>query len=175
MTLTLSERTANIHIKGVYMVRANQDEFPSLSLAADLIPEGWMVVDDVIPVEEGCRMDDLKLGYFLEGKEREVPGEVMCRRAAVSFQDRRLGLVDAKSILRSRAEIPRRLLSSSSQILSLIFVGTVLYSPGIDLFVPRLYWEWGERPVKWHLKFQSLFESFGISWPDEDVIALNSA
>ncbi len=118
-------------------------QFPSEIQAADLIPEGWTVVEDVEPSK--FNVSDLEFVSFLEGEEQSVTGEEM-RKRAVTLQGN-LGLCDGKRMIACQNEIPEDLRSKY-----IVLPGTVLrYSVGF-LLVPCLLW-FGDR---WILGFRWL-------------------
>lgn len=106
-------------------------QFPSETHAADLIPEGWAVVEDVEPSE--FNISDLEFISFLEGDEQYVAGEEM-RKRAVTLRGN-LGLCDGKRLLAGQNEIPEDLRSKY-----IALPGTVLRNPGGSLSVPFLFW-----------------------------------
>jgi len=118
--------------------------FPSLTLAADLIPEytdskgkkrKWEVVEDVTPTLFNIR--DLKFKGFLKSGESLVNGSTM-RERAVAMKGN-LGLVDAKRLLDHQSEIPTKLRGRH-----IMFLGTVLRGSGGFLGVPCLFLD-GDR------------------------------
>ncbi len=116
------------------------DPFPSATLAADIIPKEWVVVEDVQPSK--FQVKDMEMVSFLETGEDYVKGEVM-RKRAVGLKAN-LGLADAKYLLDHQAEIPLEF-----QNKYIVFPGTVLRGSGGGLHVPCLGWD-GDR---WVLNF----------------------
>jgi len=98
----------------------NADSFPSATLAADLIPKGWKIIEDVAPSK--FKISDLKLAPFMEEGEDYGYGKPV-REYSVGFKDN-LGLVDAKFILEHQQEIPAEFQNNY-----LVFSGTVLRNP----------------------------------------------
>lgn len=122
------------------MGRLKLGQFPSETQAADLIPEGWAVVEDVEPSE--FNISDLEFVSFLEGEEQYVAGEEM-RKRSVALRGN-LGLCDAKRLLAGQNEIPEDIRSKY-----IVLPGTVLRGSDRYLRVPFLYWHGG----RWILIF----------------------
>ena len=115
--------------------------FPSEIHAADLIPKGWKVVDDVTPAE--FRVEDLEFISFLEADS--MPGTDMRERAVrleASF-----GLSDAPKLLAEQDKIPASLRGKY-----IVLAGTLLRYPDGSLGVPVLSWDGGQ----WFLYFHWL-------------------
>mgnify|MGYP001592610709 CR=1 FL=1 len=124
-------------------------QFPSLTLAANLIPTGWTIIEDVVPSIKNGR----DFITFLEKGESYINGEVMRKRAKKLTAN--LGLVDAKNDLEHQDNIPVGLRGKY-----LVYSGTVLRVSGGRLSVPCLFW-YGDR---WVLRFDWLgsdFHGFG--------------
>lgn len=128
--------------------------FPSLTLAADLIPEGWEVVEDVSPSDFWVK--DLEFFSFLKDGESYISGEAMRKRARAEKAD--LGLVDGKYLLAHQEEIRVELRGKYIPL-----PGTVLRDPGGRLYVPCLCWD-GDR---WCLDFDWL----ALDWRDRGRLA----
>ncbi len=116
-------------------------KFPSEFNAADLIPKGWTVVEDIEPSK--FQVKDLEFISFLEKGEEYVKGEVL-RQRAVKLKAN-LGLCDGKYLLEHQDEIPAKLRGKKYIVLS----GTLLRDSGGGLHVPYLRWHGG----RWVLSF----------------------
>lgn len=114
---------------------------PSEIHARTLIPEGWVVVEDV-PPSTTFEVKNLELVPFLGKGEQYVEGGVMKKRATEAQAN--LGLVDGKKLLDNQAKIPAEM-----RDYYLVLPGTVLRDPDGDLRVPYLYWYDG----RWQLDF----------------------
>ncbi len=123
--------------------------FPSLRIAADLIPNGWRLVSDVEPVLKS--VERLEFLPFLHGDEVEIDIEVLRWRAKKLGAN--LGLGDAKFILALQKEIPVDLHDKY-----IVFPGTVLRSQDGGSYVPCL----DRSPNKWVLRFVRLHDSLGL-------------
>jgi len=76
--------------------------FPSLFLAADLIPKNHIIVGDVGPSR--FHVDDLEFIHYLKSNESAISGEEMRNRAFALHAD--LGLADGAYLLVHESEIP---------------------------------------------------------------------
>jgi len=133
-----------------------QSPLESATLATDLIPKGWEVVEDVAPTD--FQVGDLEFISFLEGNETSVGSETMRSRAVVLKAN--LGLADGKRILAEQEKIPVELRGCI-----IVLPGTVLRSPDGCLRVADLYWN-GNR---W-----CLFHHWIVSdWGGRDRLARN--
>lgn len=121
-------------------VKTTDSSFPSATLAADLIPGGWKIVEDVAPSE--FKIGDLKFLSFLKESESSVTGKTM-RQRAVAMKGN-LGLSDAKRLLTEKEKIPRDLRGCY-----IVFPGTVLRVPRGCLGVAYLYWGVGRWGLFW--------------------------
>lgn len=128
---------------------ASDNSFPSLTLAADLIPEytdkdgnkrKWEIVSDVAP--SAFQIGDLKFLSFLKKNKNSVTGKTMCQRAVVMKGN--LGLADAKRFLAEQEKIPQRLRG-----LYIVFPGTVLRDSYGRLDVADLRWDRGRWSLRW--------------------------
>jgi len=124
------------------------NKFPSEIHAADLIPKGWLVLEDVEPSK--FHVKDLEFISSLEKGEEYIKGEVM-RQRAVKLKAN-LSLCDGKYLLEHQDEIPAKLRGKKYIILS----GTLLRVSSDDLSVPCLYWD----GVRWVLDFRWLDSVF---------------
>ena len=122
-------------------------QFPSLTLAANLIPTGWTLIEDVVPSTKNGR----DFITFLEKGESYINGEVMRQRAKKHTAN--LGLVDAKRDLEHQDNIPVGLRGKY-----LVYSGTVLRDSDGNLDVPCLDWG-GDR---WVLLFRWLGDDFYV-------------
>lgn len=122
--------------------------FPSHLHAADLIPKGWVVVEDVEPSD--FKVEDLVFVGFLKDGETVVSGTVMRERAVALKAN--LGLSDAPRLLQDQTKISTERSGNNFIVLA----GTVLRSPDGNLNVPvlnfggeqwYLCWRWFE--VDW--------------------------
>ncbi len=113
---------------------------------ADLIPEGWTVVEDVAP--STFDVSKLKPASFLKQGESSIGGEEM-RKRAIEFKGN-LGLADGKRLLAEQEKIP-----AEFRKFYISLPGTVLRASGGGLCVPDLYFDGG----RWVL---------GFSWIDGD-------
>jgi len=104
---------------------------PSERLAADLIPAGWTVVDDVAPTLKSA--SDLEAIGFLREGESAVSGETMRARAKEIKVN--LGLADLAVAMNDKAKI-----SAELRPYCLVFSGTVLRGPDGSLCVACLDW-----------------------------------
>ncbi len=123
--------------------------FPSIALAADLIPEytnqngnkrKWEIIEDGAP--STFKISDLELVSFLKKRANPVSGETMRKRAADLRAN--LGLADAKYVLEHQAEISDRF-----QNYYLVFPGTVLRDHVGYLNVACLCWSGGRWCLLW--------------------------
>lgn len=121
--------------------------FPCQIHAADLIPKGWTIIEDVFPTE--LKVKDMEFISFLEKGEEYVGGEKM-RQRAITLRGN-LGLCDAKRVLADQAKLPKNLRGNY-----IIFPGTFLRDSDDDPGVPYLRW----RGVCWVLDFSWLCGGF---------------
>ena len=112
-------------------------KFVSEISAAELIPSGWKVEEDVEP--STFRIEDIEFPTFLVGGESSIYGTVLRQRAVE--QKANLGLVDLKRVLAEQGKLPTELRGKY-----LVFAGTLLRGSGGGLCVPFLYWD-GDRWV----------------------------
>jgi hypothetical protein len=146
----LSDAELRREIARLIVAKPAKSEFPSLATAADLIPEGWTVVEDVAPTLSSA--GDLEFIPVLREGEPPVRGDVMRQRA--KEQNANLGLADLKRALETQAEIPAGL-----QGKYITFAGTVLRDAVGDLYVAYLYWHDG----RWVVDFSWLDSGWGGS------------
>lgn len=137
-------------LKEAVVALLKKGKFPSQTLDANLIPNGWEIVEDVEPSK--FQIKDLEMVSFLENGEEYVKGEVL-RKRAVGLKAN-LGLADAKYILDYQAEIPPEFRTKY-----FVFPGTLLRSPDGDLRVAYLGWD-GER---WCHNFNWVDVDFSVS------------
>lgn len=125
-------------------------KFPSLTIAAELIPEyedergnrhKWEIVEDVPPSK--FKISDLKFLSFLKKGKSSATGKTM-RRRAVAMKGN-LGLADVKYVLEHQAEIPVEFQNNY-----LVFPGTLLRDPYGLLCVAYLYWGGGRWYLFWY-------------------------
>ncbi len=124
----------------ILVAKSVKPVFPSLTLAADLIPSGWTIVEDVAPTLKSA--GDLEFIPVLREGEPSVRGDVMRQRA--KEQNANLGLADLKRALETQAEIPAGL-----QGKYITFAGTVLRHADGYLYVADLYW----HDDRWFVNF----------------------
>ncbi len=117
---------------------------PSHLYAADLIPKGWMVIEDVVP-STTLDVSKLKFRSFLKDGELWVNGKVL-RKRAVELKGN-LGLTDAKRFLAEQGKIPAK-----PRDFYIVFPGTVLRDFVGRLRVPYLDFHGG----RWVLDFNWL-------------------
>lgn len=122
---------------------ADGNNFPSLALAANLIPKGLEVIEDVEPSQ--FQVKDLELVPFLHEGKRPINGDTMRQRAVELNAN--LGLADAKFVLDHQDEIPVEFRGKY-----LVFTGTLLRYSGGYPRVAALFW-YGSR---WCLNFDWL-------------------
>ncbi|TSC84638.1 MAG: hypothetical protein G01um101413_22 [Parcubacteria group bacterium Gr01-1014_13] len=132
------------------MVGRDGSKFPSLVHAAELIPEGWTVVEDV--VLSSFDVSGLKPRSFLKERETSISSEQMRKRAAEFHCN--LGLSDAKRMLAEQDKIPVEF-----RDFYIPFPGTVLRDPGGDLSVPYLFFYGG----RWRMDFVWLGNDWDVS------------
>ncbi len=134
--------------------------FPSITLAADLIKEGWKVVDDVVWSDFNIR--NLAPLALIFHQERSVSGEEMRRRAVQYHCD--LGLVDLKRMLTEQEKIPTEFRNFET-----VFPGTILMdSEGVRRvpclkFVSR-HWNPSQgvwREGYWDIRWAAIREEWG--------------
>lgn len=123
------------------------DLFPSQIHAADLIPQGWMVVEDVAPSK--FHVKELEFISFLNQGESSINCEVIRQRAVTLKAN--LGLVDGKRILAEQDKLPVELRDKY-----IVLPGTLLRAPDGLLRVAYLFWDGG----RWCLSFRWL----GCDW-----------
>ena len=121
---------------------------------ADLIPEGWEVMEDVAP--STFDVGKLTLRSFLKQGESPIGGDEM-RKRAVELKGN-LGLTDGKRMLAEQDKIPVEF-----REFYIPLPGTVLRDSGGDLFVPYLYF----HGVRWVLDFGWI----GLDWYGLDRFA----
>lgn len=114
--------------------KAPQSQRKVVGSIADLIPEGWEVLEDVAPSE--FKVAELEFVSFLEKGERCVSGEEM-RRRAIQLKAN-FGLADGKYLLDHQDEIPAELRGNH-----IVLTGTLLRPRGGGLSVPALGWHGG--------------------------------
>ncbi|MEK7625268.1 MAG: hypothetical protein AAB467_02870 [Patescibacteria group bacterium] len=133
------------------IVGRDGNQFPSLALAAELIPTGWTVIEDVAP--SAFDISKLKPRSFLTAADTKgwITGEEMRKRAPELGGN--LGLSDAP-----------RLLADGGKAIPVKFRGYYIPLPGTKLrdsggrlCVPCLGWG-GER---WYLDFVWLGRGWG--------------
>lgn len=130
-------------------------EFPSMIYAADLIPDGYVVVEDVARSKFHVR--DLEFVAFLNPVLAYVSGKEMRRLSVVLRGD--LGLCDAKLIHDQQLGIPKELREGR-----IVFPGTVLQSHS-QFFIP--YLKKRQEDIRWSLAFRCLDDTFS----DKDFFA----
>lgn len=123
-------------------------QFPSQIHAADLIPNGCRVVEDVEPTE--FNVEDLEFPTFLEAGETSIGGDLM-RERAVNLKAN-FGLTDGKRILANQGKIPVEMRGKY-----IVLTGTKLRDPDGCLCVACLYWD----DDRWVLDFIWLDDGFG--------------
>lgn len=121
---------------------------------ADLIPDGWAVVEDVAP--STFDVSELKPVSFLKPGESSIGGEEM-RKRAIEFKGN-LGLADGKRLLAEQDKIPVEF-----REFYITLPGTVLRDSDGILRVPYLRFNVG----RWVLDFLWL----GDDWHDDDRFA----
>jgi hypothetical protein len=144
----LSDAELRREIARLIVAKPAKTEFPSATLAADLIPSGWTIVEDVAPTLSSA--GDLEFIPVLREGEPPVRGDVMRQRA--KEQNANLGLADLKRALETQAEIPAGL-----QGKYITFAGTVLRNAGGNLYVACLGWGGG----RWIVGFCRLAGGWG--------------
>jgi len=161
----LSDAELRREIARLIVAKSAKLAFPSLTLAADLIPSGYTVVEDVAPTLKS--IGDLDLASFLEPGESYVNGETMRQRAVVLKAN--LGLADLKVALADQAKI-----SEEAKPFYIVFPGTVLRDPDGRLCVAYLSWG-GDLCVaylgwdddRWVVDFDRV----ASDWDDDDRLA----
>lgn len=98
--------------------------FPSEIHAADLIPKGYTVVEDVEPIS-ALKVDDLEFPTL--GKGKSVVGTTVMRERAKA-RNANLGLVDGKAILAQQKKIPE-------DVKFIVLTGTLLRDPDRRLYI----------------------------------------
>jgi len=128
--------------------------FPSQLLAADFIPERWIIESDVEPTE--FEVSDLEFIPFLNEGDDPIKGDLMRKRALTLKAN--LGLADGKKLLAQQDKIPVELRGKW-----IALTGTVLRDHDGDRHVACLGWV-GDR---WYLNFGWL----GDGWCSDNRLA----
>ena len=133
------------------LIMGREEKFPSLTIAAGLIPERLEIVQDVKPRQFKTR--DLEVVSFLQSKEEHINGKTL-RSRAINYRAN-LGISDAKYIMDHQGEI-----SSKFRGKQLVFPGTLFLDEDNELVIPYLVW----NEDHWKLCF---YVSCG-KWDDSD-------
>ncbi len=139
-------------VRAMHPLFYKKGELPSSVIAADLIPENWEVVKDVVPTLKSA--SDLDIVPVLESDDNaSVLGEEMRRRAVAKKAN--LGLADLKVAMDDKTEI-----LAEARPYCIVFSGTLLRRPDGGLFVACL--SWGDD--RWVVRFID----FAVGWGNND-------
>ncbi len=115
--------------------------------AADLIPEGYTIIEDVQPIFD-LRVTDLRFVGFLQDKHGFIAKGIQLRERAIALKAN-LGLADARNILIQQNDIPANLRGS----LRIVFTGTIVRRPDGGLSIALLWWNGDCISCRWSIYF----------------------